>query len=278
MTNNTENEKKENSANAKSGDPMSESASVKNDSKNSEANDKINITVQKSENLITKAFLLGKAATKDFIDEVKQINQIRKDTVAVAAEGATKRDIAKTFWTNLDERKKSLLVAVACIIIVLIWKLQQVQLILLVTGIAFLFFYIYRSWKAGIDMTYLCIGIVFLILPQIISRLVIASAMYGRVPSLWQSPDMFFEMFFSAPSEAVAGLDILMGNSFWGKVCFWGGIGLIGYHFYKRKIPKVPEQLTHIKCPHCKELVLKDATICKHCSSRLFPDATTKAE
>ncbi len=28
---------------------------------------------------------------------------------------------------------------------------------------------------------------------------------------------------------------------------------------------------THVKCPDCKELVLKDARVCKHCSCRLVP-------
>jgi hypothetical protein len=32
-----------------------------------------------------------------------------------------------------------------------------------------------------------------------------------------------------------------------------------------------PTPRTHVKCPDCKELVLKEANICKHCGCRLVP-------
>lgn len=32
-----------------------------------------------------------------------------------------------------------------------------------------------------------------------------------------------------------------------------------------------PTPQTHVKCPDCKELVLKDARVCKHCRCRLVP-------
>lgn len=31
----------------------------------------------------------------------------------------------------------------------------------------------------------------------------------------------------------------------------------------------MPNEDTHIKCPDCRELVLKDARVCKHCKSKL---------
>lgn len=33
-----------------------------------------------------------------------------------------------------------------------------------------------------------------------------------------------------------------------------------------------PSPATHIKCPDCKELILKDALVCKHCGCRLMPE------
>ncbi len=33
----------------------------------------------------------------------------------------------------------------------------------------------------------------------------------------------------------------------------------------------VPTPETHVKCPDCKELVLRDARVCKHCRCRLIP-------
>lgn len=34
---------------------------------------------------------------------------------------------------------------------------------------------------------------------------------------------------------------------------------------------RAPHQATHIKCPDCAELVLKEARVCKHCGRRLEP-------
>lgn len=35
-----------------------------------------------------------------------------------------------------------------------------------------------------------------------------------------------------------------------------------------------PSAETHIKCPDCRELVLKDARVCKHCGCKLIPQQT----
>jgi hypothetical protein len=32
-----------------------------------------------------------------------------------------------------------------------------------------------------------------------------------------------------------------------------------------------PTPNTHVKCPDCKELVIKDANVCKHCGCKLVP-------
>jgi hypothetical protein len=32
-----------------------------------------------------------------------------------------------------------------------------------------------------------------------------------------------------------------------------------------------PSPKTHVKCPDCKEFVLKDANVCKHCGCKLVP-------
>jgi hypothetical protein len=34
---------------------------------------------------------------------------------------------------------------------------------------------------------------------------------------------------------------------------------------------KPPSPATHVKCPDCAELVLKEARVCKHCRARLVP-------
>lgn len=35
--------------------------------------------------------------------------------------------------------------------------------------------------------------------------------------------------------------------------------------------PPSPE--THVKCPDCRELVLKEAKVCKHCGCKLVPQS-----
>lgn len=35
--------------------------------------------------------------------------------------------------------------------------------------------------------------------------------------------------------------------------------------------PDKPRPSTHVKCPDCKEFVLKEASVCKHCGCRLVP-------
>ena len=35
--------------------------------------------------------------------------------------------------------------------------------------------------------------------------------------------------------------------------------------------PDAPSPSTHVKCPECRELVFKDAKICKHCGTKLIP-------
>lgn len=39
-----------------------------------------------------------------------------------------------------------------------------------------------------------------------------------------------------------------------------------------------PSPKTHIKCPDCKELVKKDARVCKHCGCKLVPEAGLAGE
>lgn len=35
--------------------------------------------------------------------------------------------------------------------------------------------------------------------------------------------------------------------------------------------PGTPTPETHVKCPDCRELILKEARVCKHCGCRLLP-------
>ena len=39
----------------------------------------------------------------------------------------------------------------------------------------------------------------------------------------------------------------------------------------KKEQSQMPNPSTHVKCPDCRELVLKDAKVCKHCGCKLIP-------
>lgn len=68
-------------------------------------------------------------------------------------------------------------------------------------------------------------------------------------------------------------------NLFWGVGALgfalpWGVVfSLIGLliDFVVKKINDKPSPKTHVKCPDCRELVLKDARKCKHCGCLLIP-------
>jgi len=44
-------------------------------------------------------------------------------------------------------------------------------------------------------------------------------------------------------------------------------IGLVVDYFVKAQ----PNEESHVKCPDCRELILKDARKCKHCGCNLIP-------
>lgn len=39
----------------------------------------------------------------------------------------------------------------------------------------------------------------------------------------------------------------------------------------RKRDPNAPTVWTHVKCPDCKELVNKEASVCKHCGCKLVP-------
>jgi hypothetical protein len=50
---------------------------------------------------------------------------------------------------------------------------------------------------------------------------------------------------------------------------WWGKIALDRANAAASQHP-VPTPDTHVRCPDCKELVLKEAKVCKHCQARLL--------
>ncbi len=57
-------------------------------------------------------------------------------------------------------------------------------------------------------------------------------------------------------------IPLLLG--WWGKIAF-DKANLEA----ARTLSPTPE--THVRCPDCRELVMKDAKVCKHCQAKLVP-------
>lgn len=59
-------------------------------------------------------------------------------------------------------------------------------------------------------------------------------------------------------------------GAFWGVVKMLAGAAFFGYVAWKARPNQVTPD-THIRCPDCKELILKEARVCKHCGCKLVP-------
>jgi hypothetical protein len=71
------------------------------------------------------------------------------------------------------------------------------------------------------------------------------------------------------PQNLSVGVDAISGLAFalpW-AIIFW----VIGFVVDKLIQKFIPNADTHVKCPDCRELVLKDARKCKHCGCSLIP-------
>ena len=49
------------------------------------------------------------------------------------------------------------------------------------------------------------------------------------------------------------------------------GFAIVYEFFVVKNAIEEPSPKTHVRCPDCKELVLKEARVCKHCGCKLIP-------
>lgn len=68
--------------------------------------------------------------------------------------------------------------------------------------------------------------------------------------------------------SGIATLNFFLGWTLigWVIALAWSGSGA-------KDDPTAPSFRTHIKCPDCAELILKEARICKHCGCKLLPQS-----
>ncbi len=83
--------------------------------KNAAAKETLNNIINKTGILVGKIFAVSKAATKDVVHELKQVNAIRKETVATAAEGTKKTDLAKTFWSKTSSKQRGIVLGLTAL-------------------------------------------------------------------------------------------------------------------------------------------------------------------
>lgn len=86
------------------------------------AKETLNKIIYKTGVLAGKAFAAAKAVTKDVVQELRNVNSIRKETVANAAEGTKKTDLAKTFWTKTSGKQRSIVLGICTIFIYVLYS------------------------------------------------------------------------------------------------------------------------------------------------------------
>jgi hypothetical protein len=85
--------------------------------KHAAAKETLNKMIKKTGVLVGEVFAVSKAAAKDVLVELKQVNQIRKETLATAAEGTKKTDLAKTFWTKTSDKQHGMVLGLSSLIL-----------------------------------------------------------------------------------------------------------------------------------------------------------------
>jgi hypothetical protein len=100
-------------------DPKASGGEQKAD-KHAAAKETLNKIINKTGVLVGKVFAVIKAATKDVVQELHNVNNIRKETVATAAEGTKKTDLAKTFWAKTSGKQRGIVLGLVITIIIIL--------------------------------------------------------------------------------------------------------------------------------------------------------------
>ena len=81
------------------------------------AKETLNKIIYKTGVLAGKAFAVAKAVTKDVVQELRNVNSIRKETVATAAEGTKKTKLAKTFWAKTSGKQRGIVLGLSALFV-----------------------------------------------------------------------------------------------------------------------------------------------------------------
>lgn len=97
-------------------------SSVENKAEKFAAKETLNKIIYKTGVLVRKIFAVSKAAAKDVVQELRNVNSIRKETVATAAEGTKKKHLAKTFWTKTSGKQRTIFVGLITLVFVMVFS------------------------------------------------------------------------------------------------------------------------------------------------------------
>jgi len=92
-------------------------------------------------------------------------------------------------------------------------------------------------------------------------------------PSSTEGPQMELVFLWLGCAVAATWIGVAKGRS----GLAWAMLGLLFGLFALIVVACLPRRIqgpapeTHVKCPDCKELVLREARVCKHCRCRLVP-------
>lgn len=89
--------------------------------KTNAAKETLNKIIYKTGVLVRKIFAVSKAATKDVVQELRNVNSIRKETVATAAEGTKKTVLAKTFWTKTSGKQRGIVLGLLATVVLVMY-------------------------------------------------------------------------------------------------------------------------------------------------------------
>ncbi len=86
-------------------------------------------------------------------------------------------------------------------------------------------------------------------------------------------------LFFTAIASGILCAVVAQIKNYSGPTWFLAGfffpvVAPVVIIFFKNTLTEenaAPSPATHVKCPDCKELVRKEANVCKHCGCKLVP-------
>ena len=89
------------------------------------AKETLNKILLKTDVIVEKIFVVAKATTKDVVQELRNVNTIRKETAATFNEKTKVTDLAKTFWSKTSGKQRGIVLGLVITIIFILSSLMS---------------------------------------------------------------------------------------------------------------------------------------------------------